>query len=275
MNTVICVISDTHFGSTTAIAPPTFSIHTGRDNGNETQIVEANKYQQWLFACWQDFFDYAKTRAGIRGKTRKSRLILFHLGDIIDGLHHNSVQLVNELQDQEAIACNVLRPQVAVADKTFIVYGTPVHNGGTGESEVSIAQELGTRHDWELTVTVDGIPFDLAHHGRAGARDWTSSAAGLAVETALDYISEGLKPPRYVLRGHMHRLDDSGDKLAYTRAIVCPSWQLRTAYGHRYTTKRRSDIGGIIIDTADPDNPYFGRARYFAPNGLTRRMETV
>lgn len=98
--------------------------------------------------------------------------------------------------------------------------------------------------------------LDIAHHGRAGGRKWTSAAAGFAAEV-------GLRPPRYVLRGHNHRIDDSGEKLPFTRYISCPAWQLRTSFGWK-VGQARADIGGIIIDG---DGVRFEKARYYAAPG--------
>lgn len=265
-STIILIVSDTHVGGSTAITTPKFSQHTGRKD--ETQIVEASKMQQWLYTCFQELYDHAKQLAGIRGKTRRNRLVFIHLGDVIDGVHHGSVQVENEVEDQQDAACNLLRPIVAAADKSFLTYGTcPSHAGEAARDEIRIGNELGMRHDWEFSLNIDGAVFDLAHVGRAGQRDWTSAAAGLASEVAADYVKDGKMPPRYVLRGHVHRVDDSGAKLAYTRAIVLPSWQLRTAHGHKAApNQKRSDIGGLIIDTADLDNPNTSRLRYAAPN---------
>jgi hypothetical protein len=266
--TIIAVISDTHTGSTTAVAPPKFSVHTGRDP-NEVQITEYNAYQKWLHTCWLDFWDGVKARAGIRGKHRKQRLLVFHLGDVVDGLHHNSVQVMNETADQIEAACDLLRPIVAMSDGMWITYGTGAHNGGAAEHEVTIGRELGAKHAFEFILDVDGHIFDIAHNGRAGQRDWTGSAAGLAVEVARDYQKDGKTAPRFVLRGHVHKVDDTGWKLPDTRAVMLPSWQLRTVHGYKVATnQKRSDIGGVVFDTADMDNPRL--LRYAAPGGFIK-----
>lgn len=266
MRTIVCVISDTHIGSSLAVAPPTFQQHTGRED--ETQTVQASKVQLWLMECLRDFVDYAKTLAGICGKERKSRFVFIHLGDVIEGIHHHSVQLENEIEDQQAMAYDLLRPIVSVADASFLAYGTPAHSGEAAKDEIAIARELGMRHGWDFALDIDGMTLDLAHVGRAGMRDWTSSAVGLAVEVSLDYIKDKKLPPRFVLRGHRHRIDDSGARLPYTRAIMLPSWQLRTSYGHQAApNQKRADVGGLILDTSNPDFPITTKMRYSAPGG--------
>lgn len=145
-STIIVALSDTHVGSTTAIAPPKFEVHSGRDGDNETNITEANRYQKLLYSWWIDFWRYAAELAGVRGKTRKRRLILLHLGDCIDGLHHHTPQVMIETADQIKAAFDLLRPAVELADGgTWITYGTGAHVGQVAESEVTLARMLGER----------------------------------------------------------------------------------------------------------------------------------
>jgi hypothetical protein len=270
--TIIAVISDTHIGSTTALAPPRFAIHGGRDP-DEVQLVEYNAHQRWLYTCWEVYWQAVREKAGIRGKHRRNRLFIFHLGDVVDGLHHGSVQVMNETDDQIEAACILLRPLAALADGMWITYGTGAHNGGAAEHEVTIGGELGVHHGWDFSLDVDGVVFDILHTGRAAQRDWTGSAAGLAIEVARDYQKDGKMAPRFVLRGHVHRIDDTGWKLPDCRATTLPSWQLRTVYGHAVAAnQRRSDIGAAIYDTSDPDNPTL--LRFAAPGGFIR-TETV
>jgi hypothetical protein len=267
-STIIVCISDTHTGSTVGLAPSKFTLHTGRKH--ETQTATYNECQNWLLACWVDLWQFAKEKAGIRGKHRRNRLIVFCLGDLIDGDHHGSTQIMDEIEDQKEAFYTLFRPVVAMADKVYVTYGTDAHNGGAGKFEIEICNELGNtvRHDWYHSLDIDGVTFDLGHHGRAGTRDWSSSAAGYAVDVALDYFKMGMKPPQYILRGDRHRVDDSGRKVEYSRAITLPCWQLRSSFGHKVSSgKRWSDIGGIIIDTALPQYVDFERARYMAPEG--------
>jgi hypothetical protein len=75
-STIIVAVSDLHTGSTTAIAPPKFEVHADRDNSNEVNVTEANRYQKLLYSWWTDFWRYAAQLAGVRGKTRKRRLVV-------------------------------------------------------------------------------------------------------------------------------------------------------------------------------------------------------
>ena len=251
--TILVVLSDTHIGSSTAVSPLRYTIHSR--SKNEAQPTEANKLQKWLYANWIDFYDYVKSKA------RKHRIIVAHLGDVIDYNHHGSTQLVQEIGDQVVMAKELLMPYREIADKFIGILGSAVHAGTDHATEVALYQELKADYiEQQMTVDIDGVRVDLAHHGRAGFRPWTSSAASLASEIMLDYAQSGLPLPHYIFRGHLHTMDDSGSKFENTRLIQCPSWQLRTTYANRVAgNTRRSDIGGILLNDGKLD---LSKARY-------------
>lgn len=239
---VLAVISDTHVGSSTALAPLEFNVHSRNDF--EVQVTKANKLQKWLYECWTDYWDYVFKLA------KKKRLIVVHVGDLIDGVHHNSLQVMNEVSDQAEAFLELMLPIVAKADAFYGILGTaPSHAGQDNSTEAQLYRDLGAiEFGQTLTLDIDGTIHDFAHHGRAGARPWTSSAANLATEVIMDYAAQGLPMPNYIWRGHNHRIDDSGNKLYGTRSIALPSWQLKTTYGWRVSANTtRSDIGGYIV----------------------------
>ena len=53
-----------------------------------------------------------------------------------------------------------------------------------------------------------------------------------------EYMENGLKPPHLRVYGHVHRPADSYDQFP-VRALINPSWQLSTSFGHR--------IGGDVL----------------------------
>jgi hypothetical protein len=257
---IIAAVTDTHCGGTTALAPAEYITKEG-------QTIQASKAQNWIEASWLDYWDWVKTETGIRGKHRKNKLVVLHLGDAIDGNHHKTTQILPDIGDQQDMFCELFRPIVAMADEVIFCYGTEPHVGPNSRDEKRICDELGIRNQgYYLTLDLDGLTFDLAHHGRAGGKPWTSSAAGFAAEVCQDYIEEGRKPPRYILRGHHHHIDDSGEKLPHTRYIALPAFQLRTAFGWK-VGQGRSDIGGLLFINGEPS---FKKARYTAaPGGRT------
>lgn len=263
MPTVVAVVTDTHVGGSTALALPTYRT-------DEDQILQSSPAQRWLYDNWLNYWEYVKQLAGINGRRRKCRLIVIHLGDVIDGQHHGAIQMLSNLADQEEMACELLRPVVSMADGYYQIRGTEAHAGMSGQSEVRISRELGAKAcEYELDLEIDGVLYNCAHHGRAGGRDWASSAANVAAEITLDRALSQREIPSFILRGHRHRLDDSGAKLPGVRAIGCPSWQLLNAFGYKIASGRRSDIGGLVFSDGTPD---FSHARYLAAPGSVRRM---
>jgi len=251
--TVLAIISDTHIGSSTAVSPLHYTVHNR--SSYEAQTMEANRLQKWLYRNWMDFYDY------VNEKRKKHRIIVAHLGDVIDFNHHGSTQLVQEVGDQVVMAKELLMPYRDIADKFIGILGTAAHAGTDHAVESDLYRQLGADYiEQQMTINLDGILVDLAHHGRAGIRPWTSSAANLASEIMLDYAQTGLPLPNYIFRGHLHVMDDSGSKFENTRLIQCPSWQLKTTYGNRVAgNTRRSDIGAVILNDGKLD---LSKARY-------------
>lgn len=245
--TILVVLSDTHIGSSTAVSPLRYTIHSR--SKNEAQPTEANKLQKWLYANWIDFYDYVKSKA------RKHRIIVAHLGDVIDYNHHGSTQLVQEIGDQVVMAKELLMPYREIADKFIGILGTAVHAGTDHAVETDLYRQLEADYiEQQITIDIDGVLVDLAHHGRAGFRPWSSTAANLASEIMLDYAQSGLPLPNFIFRGHLHTIDDSGSKFENTRLIQCPSWQLRTTYANRVAgNTRRSDIGAVLLNDGKLD----------------------
>lgn len=238
---MLVVIGDTHIGSSTALSPLKFSVHNR--NTLEAQTTEANRLQRWLYSSWTDFWNYVKSTQD------KKRIIVVHLGDVVDGNHHGSAQLVQEINDQIEMAVDLLEPVRDIATVFIGILGTVAHSGPEHSTELEIYRRIGADYiEQQFTANIDGVLADFAHHGRAGSRPWTSGAANQTAEIIIDYAQSGDPLPNYIFRGHRHIFDDSGAKFENTRLVQCPSWQLRTNFANQVAgTTRRSDIGGIIL----------------------------
>lgn len=262
--TIVAVVGDFQIGGNTAIAPPEFTIN--RNDPQKEQVVRHNSLQAWLWSCWLDYWTYIDYLLEWRGRNKKNRLVIFLLGDIIDGIHHGTTQNIPQVSDQILTAIDVLMPHVDSASATYGLLGTEAHAGKASIDEAAIYTALGVEYGQHFSLEIDGVVHDLKHHGRIGQRPWTSAAAGMAVEAMVDYAECGLKPPNFVWRAHNHRIDDSGTKIAGTRAVCIPSWQLKTSHGHRVSTTTRADIGGCVIDGGKMDDT---KMRYFGqPDGI-------
>ena len=244
---VLVVIGDTHIGSTTALSPLTYTLHNR--NTLEEQEVKSNKLQHWLYESWTDFWNY------VDHKAKKRRLIVVHLGDVIDSNHHQSTQLVAEVGDQVDMALDLLQPVRERADTFIGILGTAIHAGQDHATEAAIYKALNADHVGQsITANIDGLIVDFAHHGRTGSRPWTTGAPALAAEIMLDYAQSGMELPNLIFRGHRHVLQDSGAHFENTRLIQMPAWQLKTSHGWNVAGNTvRSDIGGVLVTDGEVD----------------------
>ena len=155
------------------------------------------------------------------------------------------------------IAWSVIKPIVNISDEVYFVRGTSSHTGKAGSMEEAIANdvtnavpddETGTSSWWHLPLSVDGVLFDIAHHGTLGLRPWTrpNSVNRLATETIVSYAESGRRPPAVVIRSHRHVYADSYNNYS-VRAIQTPAWQIATEYVHRIAPGALADIGGLIF----------------------------
>lgn len=250
MESVIAIIGDTHIGSSTAIAPPKFSIHT--DNELETQVVNHNSIQKWSWSCWLDSFEYMKQLVYQGKKRKQKRLIIVLMGDMMDGNHHGTHQIIQDVGDQMLVAKDVLAPWVDAADYAYGILGTETHAGG---EEIALYKDFGLDYGATVMLDVDGVIHDFAHHGRVGGRPWTSQAVSIANEVIIDCALQGIQLPNYIWRAHSHKIDDSGNKIEGVRAIGIPSWQLKTRFAYRIPSavNMRSDIGMYFVDSGKVD----------------------
>lgn len=244
MGTVVAIVSDTHIGSWYGLSLPEWKIDTGEYDAQMQPLMKpiyATPAQLWLWEKWKDFWRHAKELS------KGHRLIGIHLGDVIDGRHHQSASAMPNLEDQEAMAIEIMKNVSGICEKLIFTRGTEAHAGKMQDSEVRIAKEVGGKLVWEILMDIDGLIIDCAHHGQSGRRTWTSSASAQASGSVLDAVMSGRPIPRYVFRGHNHRIDDSGCKVKTTRAIAMPSFCMRNEFAYRVASGTMPDIGGVII----------------------------
>jgi hypothetical protein len=159
------------------------------------------------------------------------------------------------------MAIDALEPALDVADHHFIVRGTAAHVGSSGELEDIIAIDTGAegpgkgQHSWwELMLEVDGVKFDIRHHGPLGRLDWTAGNAlnRRAMEIINLYLADGQRVPDIACQSHNHRFATSSENYA-VKVIALPAWQLATEFIKRIGAIKPADIGGIWFE-ADGGN---------------------
>ena len=254
-------IADPHAGSTCALLPPGFKTL-------EDETIGQNALQRWLWACWVD------AQAWLAGIIGKDPYALVLLGDLIEGDHHHSKQIISpDTKDHVNCAIELLDPLVRRATKTYVVRGTECH---TNNSEVTVAKALGCEHNpelgipaWDrLTADVKGVRCVFRHHIGSSIRR-NLRATQLSVQLAeeqLEAANNGEPIPRVVGCAHRHfeskYEDDNG------LIFVAQPWQVLTRFGHRIASSSRSKPGIYVLDFRDTGHgmlPIVHKRTYQAP----------
>lgn len=209
-------------------------VHAG--GGDAVSLKPQDQRQSWLLDCWAAMV--ARGKALARGKS----FSLMLGGDLVD-------RAGKQARD-EAIA--LLQPLVNVSDEVFGVTGTEYHTNEDGEEDRTVYDAFGAtvvnkRQRRVQTLRVGGRILWWAHHAIGlGGKPWTefdglNAGAKTAHEMALH---QGGEIPELVVGHHVHRSPGIG-RYYDTQAVICPCWQLQTAYGGKRMPFSRPAIGAV------------------------------
>lgn len=233
MPTILAVLSDLHVGSTVALSPRSLVFDDG-------DLWGPSPVQNWI----NDRFDeYVGSLRMLKAATGYGLTTLIN-GELADDNYHRTTQQISRHPgDIVRASLSVLEPLRDISDELVVTRGSEAHVGSNSSIDEALARAIGATPDdlgryarWNYRGVVDGVRIDAEHHpGTGSGRPWTTgAAANRLVHMVQDrYIRREMLPPHLILRGHNHRPEDSSDNHGKTRAIITPSWQLDTAYGHR------------------------------------------
>jgi|TARA_R110000824_G_C15033094_1_gene659608 hypothetical protein len=274
MSTVIVVASDLHCGSTLGLCP---AEGVELDDGG---WYKPSKAQKWLWQEWEKH--WKKVEDIVRDRT-------WHLvlnGDLIDGFHHNSVELATPLtsiQIRMGMAslnkCLYLSPK---ASAIHVMRGTPAHVGQSASSEESMARALakegwpvvpdpdtGNYSSYKRRLDIGSTRISIHHHSRFGQRAHTRRSLSSLyafdtwAETAIECLREmkngdlqkawdEKRPPDLAIRSHNHQYLDTGyDHRGVTRIVHTPAFQFATEWVHKIATNNLADVGILVIIVED------------------------
>lgn len=262
----LIVVSDTHCGCRLGLLHPDGIVV----DGGGRYMPSGFQIKMWEY--WREFWD-----AWVPDVTRGEPFDLVHNGDAIDGVHHRSTtQISHNLQDQQRIAEDVLRPivaQCAASGGTYYhIRGTEAHVGQSGEYEERLARELGAKPNaegqharfdlWKRVGGAGGPLVHLLHHiGTTSSAAHESSAVN--AELIASYVEAARwnrEPPDFIVRSHRHRsiAVDLDSAKGYAAALVTPAWQGKTPYVWKIPGARISEpqIGGVLIRRGDEEHYY-------------------
>ena len=247
---LVALLGDLHLNSTVALPP---GRSWPKDDGG---TYLASKVQLWILDAWYDYWSIIDAKQ----KQHKAELVVVLNGDLVDGDHHDTRQIISRMETQwQAMAAEMLDPVMkrVKPENAFIVRGTEAHSGKRGTWDEGIARDFGihpARYDREgkvaaysfdrLYLSLSKVRFDVKHHTTRSKvpRGKNGSAIRKASDIMQVYMNMGEWPPDVVVRSHVHVWEDSGDAHK-TRCIFLPCWQAPTAYGYKIADDL-PDIGG-------------------------------
>ena len=240
----LLVLGDTHIGSTLAVMKPNYTDLEGNTH-------KPNKLQKWIWDQWRRMEDDVAKAVG------KDKFAILHMGDVIEGNHHHSTQIVTaDVADQPLMAFEVLDPLFSKAEKAFMVQGTECH---TKNTEQAIARRLGCTPDpatnkyaWDaLVVDMNGNRIHAAHHVGTTARPYLeSSQYGPTINSERLWCDrQGERSPDHIFRAHRHVYghfeDDAG------AMTITPAWQGLTRFGRKVVAGAKVTVGAVLLSWDD------------------------
>lgn len=211
---VVVCLADTHGGSALGLMAPGTQLYQ-EPVGNEpapAYTPPLTATQTYLWEIYQADVDYVRTIAAGRP------VVVYHNGDICQGLKYPQQLVTTRLADQVRIATNNMRvwfdtPGLNLA-ALRLVFGTAAHNFGEASACLLIHEQLTAlypRADIQVVrhayATIAGVEFDVAHHGPTpGVRNWTvgNQLRFYARSMVADCVAHGWPIPRVIVRAHYH-----------------------------------------------------------------------
>jgi hypothetical protein len=244
----IITISDTHIGSTIGLCPLTGLVLP--DGGR----YMPNKFQTTLLKYWAHFWDKFVPKQ-IRGA--KETIIVLN-GDLIDGFHHNTINIATPSTDKQRDAAIEMFKPLEKFGEIFVTRGTEAHSGPGSEAEEGIAKglncaqnEIGEYSNWQHWIDIDDVIFQFAHHiGVTSSAAYESSAPMREMVAGLVEAAQWDRNlPDVFVRSHRHRFIPISipSKRGRIHSVITPGWQLRTPFTERIDRMRMPHIGGVVF----------------------------
>jgi hypothetical protein len=254
------VVSDLHCGSTVGLLPP--GLHTA--DGTE---MAQNAVQRWIWECWEKAHHFAESVCG------DDPFDLIVNGDLIEGLHHGSKQVISQdIGDHIAAAVEALKPLASKAANVHLTVGTECHTQnaehGIGKALNASVNPATRRHVHDrLLLDFNGLLLSASHHTSATSRQWLESGEySRAISSErLSCARTGWRLPDIFLRAHRHV---SGCYTDFSSMmLVTGAWQLMTRHTFKVVPGAICEPTIAILDARDcePGELPRVRCRKFSP----------
>jgi hypothetical protein len=251
IDTIIAFFNDEHSGSHVSPLPSKQWEFRGRN-------VTPNLLQRTLY----DFHQEVSSKIGKKRKDK--RLIVVKLGDMIDGIHHETKELITQYLDeqrqinQELTERSLHSMNFGGDDLLYWVAGTPAH---AGEDEETLAHDFDAtvpyseaRTVWPvLRININGIYCMFFHHGATNGKGANKGNALRNRLKALRYdcMDNGEAVPRLVVTADKHQMgyeDITNNGKIVMRGVISPAWQVKTDFVYKISAEALSKVGAVTVE---------------------------
>jgi len=251
--TILGTLADPHVASTKGLVWPGWNLEEG--GTTSLDLPQSIRYRHFIECC-----------ENVRDARKRKRLILASNGDLVDGVHHETTELVTRNKDEQArmaakfleVAMDIMKFDAGKGDLLFVVSGTDAH---VGNIEDAIARDLdavpfrkgendkdGKYAHPELRLDIHSKRVWLAHHAlKVGGREWTAENSTLADLRNIYFreLEANRQPPDLVLGAHYHRPREAvfmrNGKVM--QGYILPPFQNRTRYAQRVAPNEFTRMG--------------------------------
>lgn len=243
----LVTLADVHCGHRLGLLAPETQLPADDEHGHpEPWTPELTATQRWLWECYREDF------GAVRDLVGADPVVLALVGDLTWGQRYPEQCVSENVIDQCLMAMAALQPWGLLPGLRAVrlIHGTQSHEYGRGAAPELVARLWATAADLDVKavrhtlLSVDGVAFDLAHHGAGpGIREWTRGNV-LELYTRslmMAALMAGQTPPAAVVRAHYHDYArrtvrvTAGNAEHVTEAVALPSYCGLTHYAVQAT----------------------------------------
>jgi len=244
---VLAILADMHSGGTTSLAPR-----------GQFQLLSGGYYNpSYLQGLIRE--QWVENIQAVKEQRKGKRLIVVINGDVIEGNHHGTVEIISPLAiDQRDIASQLIDEFLVYVgydskkgDTLRFTKGTPAHAGRIASEEEAIAADfdavpfLPAGADSKarylhprLRLSINGRTFYIKHQGPSVGKRVHTEDNSLYLFLKDQYLRRGELFDYYIF-SHRHQYTEacySKPSAGVTlNGRITPSWQMRTGYGELFS----------------------------------------
>lgn len=264
-NKLLLILADLHGGHKLGLLRPGTMVWGENAAGEEIEVeLTLNPLQEFLYDTYRESLEWVYRLAAGR------QIIVKVNGDVTQGKKYPREWVSTRESDQFAIATGFLNMVLEVpgVERLDFVIGTGSHEFEEGSAPLMLTKMLQPTTSIPVSVSnhalieVNGVVFDIAHHGPPpGSRRWLEGNGLRWYTNDIQQRELDLdrRPPDWVIRSHYHTAAEAtsdyrkGTTFHKTGGILTPGMTGLDAYGRQATRSKYEVHVGVVAFEIDAD----------------------